>query len=87
MGVMADKSYGEMLDIIKDSGYDKIRCVKVLDNPRAEEAEILAERAKEKGFSAKAYKNIAEALLNPDELTVICGSLYLYKDYIEKGLC
>ncbi len=86
MGVMADKSYGEMLDIIKENGYEKIRCVKVENNPRAEEAEILSEKAKEKGFSAKPYKSIKDALENPDELTVICGSLYLYKDYKEKGL-
>ncbi|MBR2916514.1 MAG: bifunctional folylpolyglutamate synthase/dihydrofolate synthase [Clostridia bacterium] len=86
MGVMADKSYGEMLDIIKDNGYEKIRCVKVKDNPRAEEAEILASKAKEKGFTAKAYQSIGDALKDPDDLTVICGSLYLYKDYIEKGL-
>ena len=86
MGVMADKSYGEMLDIIKENGYRKIHAVKVLDNPRAENAEILSERAKEKGFMAKPYKSIKDALENPDELTVICGSLYLYKDYIEKGL-
>ena len=87
MGVMADKSYGEMLDIIKENGYNKIRCVKVENNPRAEKAGILAQRAKEKGFTAEAYQCIGDALKNLDDLTVICGSLYLYKDYKEKGLC
>ncbi len=84
MGVMADKSYGKMLDIIKENGYKKLRCVKVRNNPRAEKAQILSQKAMEKGFTAKAYKSINDALISLDELTVICGSLYLYKDYIEK---
>ncbi len=80
MGVMQDKSYGEMLDIMKENGYNNLRTVKVLDNPRAESAENLAKVAKEKGFNATAYKKIEDALSDLSGLTVICGSLYLYKD-------
>lgn len=83
MGVMADKSYGEMLEIMRDNEYNKLRCVKVLDNPRAEKAEILAGKAREYGFTATAFESLESALKSPDKLTIICGSLYLYKDYDE----
>ena len=81
MAVMQDKSYGEMLDIMRENGYNTLRTVKVMDNPRAESAENLAKVAKEKGFSAVSYKSIRDALSNLNGLTVICGSLYLYKDF------
>ncbi len=81
MGVMADKSYGEMLEIMRENGYDTLRCVKVLDNPRAESAETLASKAKEYGFTATAFENLETALSDLHGLTVICGSLYLYKDF------
>ena len=45
--------------------------------------EITAKTAKEKGFDAEPFGNIKSALQNPDKLTVICGSLYLYKDFKE----
>ena len=83
MGVMQDKSYGEMLDIMRKNGYDTIRTVKVMNNPRAESAENLAQAAAEKGFCVAAYKNLQDALSNLNGLTVICGSLYLYKDFDE----
>ncbi len=81
MAVMADKNYGEMLDIIKENGYKNIRAVSVLDNPRAESAKNLAHMANKHGLFATAFNSIKDALLGPDEITVICGSLYLYKDY------
>ena len=81
MAVMQDKSYGDMLDIMRENGYNTLRTVKVMDNPRAESAENLAKVAEEKGFSAVAYKSIQDALSNLNGLTVICGSLYLYKDF------
>ncbi len=81
MASMADKNYKEMFDIIKENGYSKVRTVSVLDNPRAETAQNLAASANACGLFARAYKNISDALDNPDEITVICGSLYLYKDY------
>lgn len=84
MAVMADKDYGKILDIIKKSGYKRIKTVKVLDNPRAEEAKILAEAATARGLSATPYESIGAALESLDEITVICGSLYLYKDFKEE---
>ncbi len=83
MATMADKSYGEMLDIIKNAGYKKIRTVSVLDNPRAETAVKLAKTANTRGLWATAFEDIGSALENPEEITVICGSLYLYKDYFD----
>ncbi len=84
MAVMADKNYREMLEIIKENGYNNIRTVSVLANPRAETAQNLANAANELGLCATPFKSINSALENPSDLTVICGSLYLYKDYIER---
>ena len=83
-GVMADKKYGEMLDVLRENGYGKIRTVTVKNNPRALEAEAFAAAARERGFEAKGYESINAALENPGEVTVICGSLYLYKDFAEE---
>lgn len=82
-GVMADKDYGEMLEVLKTAGYKKLRAVRVKNNPRALEAKALAKAAREMGFCAAAYGSIRDALQNPDGITVICGSLYLYKDFKE----
>lgn len=84
MAVMADKNYREMLEIIKENGYKKIRTVSVLDNPRAETSQNLANAANEAGLCAVPFENISDALENLSDLTVICGSLYLYKDYKER---
>ncbi len=83
MGVMADKEYDKMLAMIKEHGFKTLKTVTVSNNPRALSATDLALFAKEKGFNAKAFENIRSALENLDGLTVICGSLYLYKDYKE----
>ncbi len=81
MGVMADKDYGKMLDIIRENGYKNIRCVSVKDNPRAESAEKLSQAAKAHNLSAIPCESLKAALKNLEGITVICGSLYLYKDY------
>lgn len=83
-GVMADKKYGEMLDVLKENGYGKIRTVTVKNNPRALDAEAFAAAARAKGFEARSYESIKTALEKTDEITVICGSLYLYKDFAEE---
>lgn len=58
----------------------------VKDNPRADTAASLAERAAELGYTGYTTEDIAEAYERARErgkLTVICGSLYLYKDLRE----
>lgn len=83
MGVMADKSYGEMLDILKKNKFLNLRCVTVSDNPRAESASALRDVALAKGFFAESFSSLSAALAERRNLTVICGSLYLYKDFVE----
>ena len=64
----------------------------VKDNPRADTAEGLLKRAEALGFSGTAYEQIGEAYeaaVSRGRLTVICGSLYLYKDlceYLGRGI-
>ena len=58
----------------------------VKDNPRADTAESLAERAEKLGYKGYATNDIGEAYERARSrgvLTVICGSLYLYKDLSE----
>lgn len=87
MGVMADKDVSGVLGEIKKA-YEgaEILTVAVRDNPRSMMAEDLAERAVNLGFKAKAYESIKDACQiaeNMSGMTVICGSLYLYKDYVQ----
>ena len=61
----------------------------VKDNPRAMSAEELAARAKGEGFDGVAIPSIKDAFdvaISRKKLTLICGSLYLYKDFAEEVL-
>ena len=86
---MADKDIDASLDLFKKSGFcEKARffTVTVEDNPRAEKAERLAQKLIKYGFTALPCENIAEAYkkaILANKLTVICGSLYLYKDFMQ----
>ena len=87
LGVMADKDISGMAQEIKKA-YEgaQIFTVAVKDNPRSEEAGKLADLLDKMGFAAHACRDIKEActLARTDSgLAVICGSLYLYKDYRE----
>ncbi len=83
MASMKDKDITENLKLIKPLA-DEIRFVKVKDNIRSAEAELLANIGKNMGISTKSYKSMKEALLGTDDkFTIVCGSLYLYKDYKE----
>ncbi len=85
---MADKDIDASLDLFKKSGFcerTRFFTVTVEDNPRAEKAEKLAQKLTAYGFTAQPCKNIGEAYKKTsaeNKLTVICGSLYLYKDFM-----
>ena len=58
----------------------------VKDNPRAMSANELSERAGALGYPGEAFEDIVEAYYEAKKrgrLTVICGSLYLYRDFRE----
>ncbi len=82
MAAMKDKDIKSSLEILKDIGYE-FRFTAVQDNERSEKAENLALLAEEIGLKACAFRTLKEALQNvpQDKTTVICGSLYLYKDF------
>lgn len=86
MATMGDKDISGSLELIKNvNKLNKIYTVRVKDNPRAMDAERLAEVVSDAGFSSIPCNDICDALSKcADEMTVICGSLYLYKDFMEQ---
>ena len=64
----------------------------VKNNPRADTAAGVKKRAAELGYASEAFEEISDAYqaaIARGELTVICGSLYLYKDlceYLKKNI-
>lgn len=91
-GAMADKDIASSLALFKEKGFcDKMNVFTVLvkDNPRAESPEKLAEEFESFGFNAVPCKNIEEAYkkaTSKNQITLVCGSLYLYKDLSEAEL-
>ena len=82
---MRDKEIAESLRLLSE-GDTKFIFTTVKDNPRAASAEETKERAMALGFEGEAREHIGEAYELAREygrLTVICGSLYLYKDLRE----
>lgn len=84
-GVMADKAYAPMADLIAPLA-EEVFTLKP-DNPRAMEADALAAVYAERGIRAKGYPTIAAALKAARARAkklgaplLILGSLYLYKD-------
>jgi len=82
---MADKDIKESLELLSENETDFIYTT-VKDNPRAMSAAALAERANDLGFPGLAFEEIGDAYREAKvrgRLTVICGSLYLYRDFRE----
>lgn len=83
-GVMADKAYGEMADMISGVACE-VFTVKP-DNPRALDAETLAEEYRSRGVPSKAFASVREAVgavfaASGKEIpTVALGSLYMYRE-------
>lgn len=82
MAMMADKDISKTAEIIANA-YEqaKIFTVAVEGNPRSDTAEGLAKRLKACMLNAEGCCDIETALKKAEsDLTVVCGSLYLYKD-------
>lgn len=85
-GAMADKDIDSSLSLLRENGFTEkamVITVRVKDNPRAATAQNLKEKFESFGFKAECAKDIHEAYDNAvkrGNTTLICGSLYLYKD-------
>ena len=85
---MRDKDIKDSLSMLSYSETDFIYTT-VKDNPRASGAKELFERAASLGYGGVYFDSIKDAYveaLSRGKLTVICGSLYLYKDFSEECL-
>ncbi|MBQ8764865.1 MAG: hypothetical protein IJZ12_02965 [Clostridia bacterium] len=86
---MADKDIDASLHYLKENGFAKrteVFTVPVKDNPRAEIPEKLSEKFRSFGFYATPCETIGEAYkkaTDKNNTVLICGSLYLYKDFTE----
>lgn len=86
MAFMADKDISSsLLNLSLKYTGAYVTAVPVPENPRAISPEQLAKKAKACGFRADFAKDIKTALNNSssNDLTVVCGSLYLYKSFKE----
>ena len=87
---MGDKDIEGVFEELKNSGLNKnsqLFAVKVKNNPRAAETSVVCDIAEKYGFSATAFESIKQAYekaTTDEKLTIICGSLYLYKDFKEE---
>ena len=84
---MADKDIDASLEYFKNNGFCervKVFTVPVNDNPRAELPEVLSEKFRGFGFESFPCNSIGEAYekaTTENNIILICGSLYLYKDF------
>lgn len=87
MGFMRDKDIDGALEELTKNGYgerNEVFTVRVSDNPRSATAEELAEIVSGHNFKAipcDSIKKACELASGLNKIIVICGSLYLYKDY------
>ncbi len=82
---MRDKDITHSLKMLS-RGKTEFIYTAVSDNPRASGAGELLVRARSLGYNGIAYENVGEAYedaITRGKLVLICGSLYLYKDFIE----
>lgn len=82
---MKDKAIDKSLELLSEGNTEFIFTT-VKDNPRAMSASELKKTAERFGFMGLAFEEIGDAYreaLSRGKLTVICGSLYLYKDFKE----
>lgn len=83
---MKDKDISEIFDLLAEYKDDaNIITTQVLNNERTQTAEELCRQFTERGFSSSSeinVKNAFEKAKMNNNLIVICGSLYLYKDFM-----
>lgn len=88
MGFMRDKDIDGALEELTKNGFGKdneVFTVSVKDNPRSATSKELADLVSKHGFSCIPCENIQYAYEQAKKLNkmiVICGSLYLYKDFM-----
>ena len=85
MASMSDKDILPSLNVLNDNKSEFIFTT-VQNNPRARTPKNMAEEAEKLGIKSITFPTLEDALLFAKEkkmLTVICGSLYLYKDFSE----
>ncbi|MBQ9070623.1 MAG: bifunctional folylpolyglutamate synthase/dihydrofolate synthase [Clostridia bacterium] len=86
---MRDKEIADSLKMLSLGGKTDFIFTTVKNNPRASGAKELSERAESLGFFGSYFEEIADAYAEAilrGKLTIICGSLYLYKDFSEECL-
>lgn len=89
MAFMGDKDISGEFDILKEKGLlkkSKVFAVKVKDNPRAAEVDAVCDVAKNAGIEAVPFVELKDAYIEALRIgkpVIICGSLYLYKDFDE----
>ena len=87
---MADKDIDASLNLFRENGFckkAKFFATTVKDNPRAQTSDKLSEKLNSFGFEAVACENIEKAYQLAEKegnIILICGSLYLYKDFMER---
>ncbi len=86
---MGDKDIEGSLNILKNSGLldkSKLFAAPVKDNPRAASPESISEAAVSLGIESAAFDSLDaayDAALKIGKPIILCGSLYLYKDFDE----
>lgn len=86
---MADKDISGFYNEIKKSELDMnsdFYAVKVKNNQRSETPENICKIAEESSISVLAFSSLKEAYMraiNTKKMVILCGSLYLYKDFAE----
>lgn len=86
---MRDKDIARTFSVLKQSGLlenSQVFAVKVKNNPRAAEAEKICEIASAFDVTATPFSELKDAYqtaLKKNKPLVLCGSLYLYKDFDE----
>jgi len=81
MGVMKDKDFSSMLDILNEKDA-KFLFTTVKGNKRAMKAEDMVKVAKDKGINAEAVSSPLEGIRKGYGKIIICGSLYMYKEIL-----
>ncbi len=88
MGFMRDKDIDGAIEELTNNGFgsdNEVFTVSVKDNPRSATAEELSGIISKHGFMCIPCENIKiayEKAKNLGKMIVICGSLYLYKDFM-----
>ncbi len=85
---MADKDITESLKMLS-YGKTEFIFTSVKNNPRALGAMALKKKAEALGYDGAYFDTVGEAYreaIAKGKLTIVCGSLYLYKDFFEECL-